>query len=358
MNNDIDIKEQESFNEVFCILEKYSHAVIEINDKLEVSFYISKNDLDHNLMIRNAFDSFISYMKLHLRQEERIYSVKATATDDYKHIFKIPKDSKLYELIINYSPSKKSIVPIFAQGGIVNIDKDKIKSIVDRVCDLPEQIISNGQFKKKLDELHEKLITQKFMEPQDLNYKARFKKGDKVKIIKDFSMDIKGELVNLKGFEGFINDVRFDQFALKFCQYNYTIAINEITTDLINESALKLIEHPQKSKYKSGDKVKIIKDFFAFISGENVNLKGFEGAVFSSLNVVSGMYNQNVSTISYDVDVNGLIVGCLQESDLELIQQPQKLEYRADLYDLADDIDGVLLPDSKPSIDFIQRFDK
>lgn len=266
MTNDIDIKEQESFNEVFSVLEEHSHAVIEINDKLEVSFYISKNDLDHNLIIQNAFDSFVSYMKFHLRQEERIYHVKATDTDDYKHTFEIPKDSKLYKLIINYLDNQTSK-----------------KSIVDRSCDLNEQIISNGQFKKKLDELQKKLITQKFMESQDLN---------------------------------------------------------------------------AKSKPKRGDRVKVIKDFLAFMSGENVNLKGFEGVVFSSLNVVSGMYNQNVSTISYDVDVNGFIVGNLQESALELIEQPQKLKYRADLYDLADDIDGVLLPDSKPSIDFIQKVDK
>lgn len=112
-----------------------------------------------------------------------------------------------------------------------------------------------------------------------------------------------------------------------------------------------------KSKFKIDDKVKIIKDFLYFISCENVNLKGFEGVVYSSLNLVSGMYNQNVSTISYDVDINGFIVGG-QESALELIEQPKKIEYRADLYDLADDIDGVLLPDSKPSIDFIQRIDK
>lgn len=134
MTNDIDIKEQESFNEVFSVLEEYSHAVIEINDKLEVSFYISKNDLDHNLMIRKVFDSFVSYMK-HLRQEERIYHVKATDTDDYKHTFEIPKDSKLYKLIINYiynPPSKKSIYSTFAQGGILDLDKDRIKSIVDR----------------------------------------------------------------------------------------------------------------------------------------------------------------------------------------------------------------------------------
>lgn len=283
MTNDIDIKEQESFNEVFSVLEEYSHAVIEINDKLEVSFYISKNDLDHNLMIRKVFDSFVSYMKLHLRQGKRIYHVKATDTDDYKHTFEIPKDSKLYKLIINYiynPPSKKSIYSTFAQGGILDLDKDRIKSIVDRSCDLPEQIISNSQFKKKLDELQVKLFTLK---PQRLNHKTRF---------------------------------------------------------------------------KTGDKVKIIKDFLYFICGENVNLKGFEGVVFSSLNVVSGMYNQNVLNVSYDVDVNGFIIGGLQESYLELIEQSQKLKYRADLYDLADDIDGVLLPDSKPSIDFIQKVDK
>lgn len=277
MTNDIDIKEQESFNEVFSVLEEYSHAVIEINDKLEVSFYISKNDLDHNLMIRKVFDSFVSYMKLHLRQGKRIYHVKATDTDDYKHTFEIPKDSKLYKLIINYiynPPSKKSIYSTFAQGGILDLDKDRIKSIVDRSCDLPEQIISNSQFKKKLDELQVKLFTLK---PQRLNHKTRFKTGDKVKIIKDFLYFICGENVNLKGFEGFINYIVFDILSYKY---------------------------------------------------------------------------------DYDVDINGFIVENLQESDLELIEQSQKLKYRADLYDLADDIDGVLLPDSKPSIDFIQKVDK
>lgn len=110
-----------------------------------------------------------------------------------------------------------------------------------------------------------------------------------------------------------------------------------------------------KSKFKTGDKVKITKDFLAFISGENVNLKGFEGVVLTTLNLVSGMYNQNSLTISYDVDVNGFIVGSLQESDLELIEQPQKLEYRKDLYDIADDVDGCLLPDYQPKTELIQR---
>ena len=113
----------------------------------------------------------------------------------------------------------------------------------------------------------------------------------------------------------------------------------------------------QKSKFNPGDKVKIIKDHIMDIKRETINFKGFEGVVYSSLNLISGMYNQNVLNCSYDVDINGFIVVC-QESDLELIEQLKKMEYRADLYDLSDDIDGVLLPDSKPNIDFIQRFDK
>lgn len=56
--------------------------------------------------------------------------------------------------------------------------------------------------------------------------------------------------------------------------------------------------------------------------------------------------------------INGITTSLINESALELIEQPKKIEYRKDLYDLSDDIDGVLLPDSKPSIDFIQRFDK
>lgn len=149
---DIDINEQESFNDVFSVLSDYIYEAIEINDKLEVSFYISKNDLNHDRpIIQKAFDSFVSYMKLHLRQEERIYNVKATATDDYKHTFEIPKDSILYKLIINYRdnpPSKKSIDPTFAKGGIVNLDKDKIRNIVGIALDPPEQTISNVQLKK------------------------------------------------------------------------------------------------------------------------------------------------------------------------------------------------------------------
>ena len=111
----------------------------------------------------------------------------------------------------------------------------------------------------------------------------------------------------------------------------------------------------QESKFKSGDKVKIIKDYTMNIKGEFVNFKGFEGVIYSSLNLVSGMYNQNVVNCSYDVDINGFVVAGLQESALELIEQPKKIEYRKDLYDIADDIDGCLLPDYQPKSELIQR---
>lgn len=133
------------------------------------------------------------------------------------------------------------------------------------------------------------------------------------------------------------------------------VAINGI--EPIKNRYAKFPSLSPKSKFKNGDRVKIIKDHIMDIKRETVNFKGFEGVVYSSLNLISGMYNQNVLNCSYDVDINGFIVVC-QESDLELIEQLKKMEYRADLYDLSDDIDGVLLPDSKPNIDFIQRFDK
>lgn len=110
-----------------------------------------------------------------------------------------------------------------------------------------------------------------------------------------------------------------------------------------------------KSKFKSGDKVKIIKDYTMNIKGELVNFKGFEGIVYSSLNLVSGMYNQNIVNCSYDVDINGFVVAGINESALELIEQPKKIEYRKDLYDIADDIDGCLLPDYQPKSELIQR---
>ena len=69
--------------------------------------------------------------------------------------------------------------------------------------------------------------------------KSKFKTGDKVKIIKDYIMDIKRESVNFKGFEGVVNDVIFNSFTF---EYDYTIAVNGITTSKINESALELIE--------------------------------------------------------------------------------------------------------------------
>lgn len=133
------------------------------------------------------------------------------------------------------------------------------------------------------------------------------------------------------------------------------VAINGIES--IKNRYAKFPNLSTKSKFKNGDRVKIIKDHIMDIKRETINFKGFEGVVYSSLNLISGMYNQNVLNCSYDVDINGFIVVC-QESVLELIEQPKKIEYRKDLYDLSDDIDGVLLPDSKPNIDFIQRFDK
>lgn len=110
----------------------------------------------------------------------------------------------------------------------------------------------------------------------------------------------------------------------------------------------------QKSKFKTGDKVKIIKDYIMDIKRESVNFKGFEGVVYSSLNLVSGMYNQNIVNCSYDVDINGFVVAGINESALELIEQPKKIEYRKDLYDIADDIDGCLLPDYQPKSELIQ----
>lgn len=128
------------------------------------------------------------------------------------------------------------------------------------------------------------------------------------------------------------------------------VAINGIES--IKNRYAKFPSLSPKSKFKTGDKVKIIKDHIMDIKRESVNFKSFEGVVnylvFDTLTYEYG----------YTIVINGITTSLINESALELIEQPKKIEYRKDLYDLSDDIDGVLLPDSKPSIDFIQRFDK
>jgi len=97
-----------------------------------------------------------------------------------------------------------------------------------------------------------------------------------------------------------------------------------------NEYYAKFPNLSPKSKFKSGDKVKIIKDYIMDIKRESVNFKGFECVVYSSLGLVSEMYNQNIVNCSYDVDINGFVVAGINESALELIEQPKKIEYRKD----------------------------
>lgn len=153
---------------------------------------------------------------------------------------------------------------------------------------------------------------------------------------------------------GIVNDVQIkpliNQKVMDTQDYGFTQGFTT-TTSYIMTGFKPLKDY---AKFKTGDKVKITKDFLAFISSENVNLKGFEGVVFSSLNLLSGMYNQNILNCSYDVDINGFIVAGLQESYLELISLPA-IEYRKDLYDIADDIDGCLLPDYQPKSELIQK---
>ena len=126
----------------------------------------------------------------------------------------------LSENSISFSERFNNYLKAKEQGGIV---KDvQIKPLINKqVMDIESYGFTQGF-----------TVTAK-------HQKSKFKTGDKVKIIKDYIMDIKRESVNFKGFEGVVNDVIFNSFTF---EYDYTIAVNGITTSKINESALELIE--------------------------------------------------------------------------------------------------------------------
>lgn len=109
------------------------------------------------------------------------------------------------------------------------------------------------------------------------------------------------------------------------------------------------IKEEVKPVFNIGDKVQVIKDNYKLVSNENINLKGFTGLI---TNIICNCW-ENTTIFIYHVDINGLEFSFWQ-SELKLIEKSKTIEYRKDLYDLADDIDGCLLSDSKKSIELIQ----
>lgn len=103
-----------------------------------------------------------------------------------------------------------------------------------------------------------------------------------------------------------------------------------------------------KSFFNIGDKVKIITTNYKLVSNENINLKGFTGLV---TNIICNC--RETTFFIYHVDINGLEFSFWQ-SDLKLIEKSKTIEYKKNLLNVADDIDGCLLPNSKKFIELIQ----
>lgn len=295
-DSDIQIDDQLSFNKAYRFLNKYFVYSVERDKEKEYTFQIkvSNNDLD----LDNAFNLFLSYIELYRKNEESFYNMKHLDFGFYEYTFSVPKNSKLYKLICNYENQ-------------FNKDESQAKSSISFSEGLNNYLKANEQGGIVNDVLIKPLINIQVMDPEGY--------GD--------------------------------------IQRNTIVYRNYIDVDSMPSKVYTTFPdvNPQESKFKTGDKVKIIKDYIMDIKRESVNFKGFEGVVYSSLNLVSGMYNQNIVNCSYDVDINGFVVAGINESALELIEQPKKIEYRKDLYDIADDIDGCLLPDYQPKSELIQR---
>lgn len=169
--------------------------------------------------------------------------------------------------------------------------------------------------------------------------------------IRDYILTGKSDLLAKRGLS-FDSDIEEDEQALtsEMLQgvINYIIK-NDGFDPMPLKGYAKFPNLSPKSKYKSGDKVKIINDFIMDIKRESVNFKGFEG-------IVNDVIFDNFSfKFDYTIAINGRTTGLINESALELIEQSKKIEYRKDLYDIADDVDGCLLPDYQPKTELIQR---
>lgn len=151
---------------------------------------------------------------------------------------------------------------------------------------------------------------------------------------------------------GIVNDVQIkpliNQKVMDTESYGFTQGFTVTVDPMPLKGYAKFPNLSPKSKFKPGDKVKIINDFIMDIKRESVNFKGFEGFINDVI------FNSVTFEYDYTIAVNGITTSKINESALELISLPA-IEYRKDLYDIADDIDGCLLPDCRHKTELIQR---
>jgi len=115
----------------------------------------------------------------------------------------------------------------------------------------------------------------------------------------------------------------------------------------LTEVAQKFYE--KYSKLKPGNKVKVITEhYFALCDGgkEQIQLTGMEGLVINNLPKYYGDKD------ACEIDINGRsFFPCVD--DIELI----KIDYNPKFLNLADDIEGILLPDQNKAVELIQRYE-
>lgn len=297
----IEEDEQLSFNKAYSLLKKYFVYSVESNQRIDYTFQVNLSNGD--LGLSDAIKYFFSYAKLYKTSGEYVCEIEHLDFGIDKYIFYIPKDSKLYKLICNYENQ---------------FNKDDSKSYSD---------ISNDMFNKLFD--------------NSINPTATT--GDLK--VKEYIETLLDNAIKFILSDGDDKDRTYTESELNIIKNCAKNALNPIPL----KGYGKFPNLSPKSKFKAGDKVKIIKDYIMDIKGESVNFKGFEGFINDVI------FNSFIFEYDYTIAVNGITTSKINESTLELIEQPKKIEYRKDLYDIADDIDGCLLPDFQPKTELIQR---